>query len=283
MNERLIQVDGIEIRTDSFGRIDDPVVLLIMGAQSSLIWWEEEFCHRLAQTGRFVIRYDNRDVGVSTTYEPGQPDYTFEDMADDAIRVLNAYKIERAHIVGMSMGGMLAQMIALRRPERVLTVTLLSTSNFAPELPPMEERIMNFFSNLGEIDWTNEQSVVDFAVDRSKILAGSKHSFNENKVRALAKMEFARSSSMASIHNHALLAGGESYLTRTSEIKIPALVIHGTEDPIIPYKHGQNLANVLPGAVLLTLEGTGHELHEDDWDTVIESIARHTSKPDSFS
>lgn len=277
MNERFINADGINICTDSFGDPVNPAILLIMGAQSSMIWWEEEFCQRLSDTGRFIIRYDNRDVGRTTTYEPGQPDYTFEDMADDAIRVLDAYKMEKAHILGMSMGGMLTQMIALRHPERVLTITLLSTSNFAPHLPPMEEKIMDFFSKMGVIDWSNEHSVTEFAVERSRILAGSKHLFDENKVGILAKREFARSNNIASMSNHGLIAGGESYLARTSAINVPTLVIHGTEDPIIPYEHGENLANEIPGAVLLTLVGTGHELHYDDWGLVIDSISKHTS------
>ncbi|ADM70094.1 Rhodomycin D methylesterase DauP [Paenibacillus polymyxa E681] len=248
-----------------------------------MVWWEQEFCQRLAETGRFVIRYDNRDVGRSTTYEPGQPDYTFEDMADDAIRVLDAYKIEQAHIVGMSMGGMLAQMIALRHPVRVLTITLLATSNFAPDLPPMEEKVMDYFSNMGAIDWTNEQSVVDFVIGRSRILVGSKHALDEKKVYKLAKEEWKRSNNIASMNNHAMLSGGESYLARTGEITVPALVIHSTEDPIIPYEHGINLANEIPGAVLLTLEDAGHELHYDDWDLIIDSISNHTSIPNQFS
>ncbi len=283
MNERLIKVDGINLCTDSFGKPVNPAILLIMGAQSSLIWWEEEFCQRLADAGRFVIRYDNRDVGRSTTYEPGQPGYTFEDMADDAVRVLDAYKVEQAHIVGMSMGGILTQIIALRHPERVRTITLLSTSNFAPHLPPMEERIIDFFSNMGIIDWTNEQSVAEFAIERSRILVGSKHLFDEDKVAVLAKKEFARSNMMASMTNHTVLTGGESYLVRTSEIHVPALIVHGTEDPIIPYEHGKNLANEIPGAVLLTLEGTGHELHYDDWDLIIDAISKHTSIQNQFS
>ncbi|WP_276356092.1 alpha/beta fold hydrolase [Cohnella caldifontis] len=282
MNERFIKWDGIEICADSFGESMNPAILLIMGAQSSMIWWDEEFCRRLADGGRFVIRYDNRDVGRSTTYAPGQPGYTFEDMADDAVRVLDAYQIEQAHIVGMSMGGMLTQMIALRHPERVLTITLLSTSNFAPHLPPMEERIMDFFSNMGVIDWTDEQSVVRFAIDRSRILAGSKHSFQEEKMGSLAKKELARSRNIASMTNHALVTGGETYLARTSEIQVPALVIHGTEDPIIPYEHGIYLANVIPGSALLALEGTGHELHDGDWNVVIDAIIQHTSAANSF-
>lgn len=283
MSERFIQVDGVTICTDSFGNPVHPAILLIMGAQSSMVWWEEAFCQRLADAGRFVIRYDNRDVGRSTTYEPGQPGYTFEDMADDAVRVLDAYQVEKAHIVGMSMGGMLTQMIALRHPGRVLTITLLSTSNFAPHLPPMEERIMDFFSNMGTVDWTNKQSVAQFAKERSRILVGSKHRFDEEKVGILAEKEFERSTQVASMGNHALLAGGESYLVRTNEIDVPALVIHGTEDPIIPYEHGKHLAREIPGAVLLTLEGTGHELHYEDWDSVIHSILKHTSIPHLFS
>ncbi|SDT49903.1 Pimeloyl-ACP methyl ester carboxylesterase [Paenibacillaceae bacterium GAS479] len=277
MNELLVKVDGIELCTESFGNRDNPAILLIMGAQSSLVWWEEPFCQRLADTGRYVIRYDNRDVGRSTTYEPGHPDYTLVDMADDAIRVLDAYKIEQAHIFGMSLGGMLTQIIALRHPKRVLTITLLATSNFAPGLPPMEERVIEFFSNMGTIDLTNEQSAVDFAISRSRILVGSKHSFDENKVRYLAKEDFTRSHNTASMTNHALLTGGESYFARTSEINAPTLVIHGTEDPIIPYAHGENLVNEIPDAVLLTLERTGHELHYGDWDVVINSILKHTA------
>ncbi|MFD2611279.1 alpha/beta fold hydrolase [Paenibacillus gansuensis] len=276
MSEQLIKVDGIELCTESFGNPADPAVLLIMGAQSSMIWWETEFCERIAAEGRFVIRYDNRDVGRSTVYEPGQPDYTFEDMADDAIRVLDFYQVKQAHLLGMSLGGMLTQMIALRHPERILTITLLATSNFAPELPPMEEKVMEFFSNLGDVDWADEQSVVDYAVARSRVLVGSKHSFDEEKVRRLAGVEVKRGRNLASMTNHALLSGGESYLTRTGEIQAPALVIHGTEDPIIPYPHGQHLADVIQDSVLLTLEGAGHELHEDDWDVVIDSIVEHT-------
>ena len=277
MSERFVTIDGIEICTESFGEPANPAILLIMGAQSSLIGWEEEFCQRLADAGRWVIRYDNRDVGRSTTCEPGQPNYTFEDMVEDAVRVVDAYQIKQAHIVGMSMGGMLTQMLALRYPERILTVTLLSTSNFAPHLPPMEDKVMAFFSKMGAVDWTNKQSVVGFAVDRSRVLAGSKRLFDENKVSTLAAQEFTRSINPASMMNHALLSGGESYLTRTGEIDVPALIIHGTEDPIIPYEHAINLADEIPGSALLALEGAGHELHSDDWDIVIQSIANHTA------
>lgn len=277
MSEQLIKVNGIELGTESFGDPANPAILLIMGAQSSMIWWEDDFCRRLAENGRYVIRYDHRDVGKSTTYELGHPEYTFEDMADDAVHVLDAYGIEQAHIIGMSMGGMLTQILALRHPSRLLSITLISTSNFAPDLPPMEEKVMTFFANSGTINWTDDDEVVDFTVAKWKVLVGSKHPLDEAGITRLAREEVQRSSSMASMNNHGLVTGGESYLVRTGEIGLPTLVIHGTEDPIIPYAHGAALTKAIPGARILTLEGAGHEIHRDDWDAIIEAVMRHTS------
>lgn len=276
MTEQMVNRNGVELCTESFGNPADPAILLIMGAQASLVWWEEPFCQRLADAGRFVIRYDNRDVGRSTTFELGNPGYTFEDMADDAIHILDAYKIERAHIVGMSMGGIITQIIALRHPERVRTIGLLATSNFAPDLPPMEEKIVQFFSNVEELDWEKEQDVIDFSVAKWKVLVGSRHPLDEQRTYELATAEVKRSRKMANINNHALIPGSEPYLARTAEIAVPALVIHGTEDPIIPYPHGVALARTIPGAALVTLEGTGHELPQGDWDVIIGAILQHT-------
>ncbi|RAT97024.1 alpha/beta fold hydrolase [Brevibacillus sp. Leaf182] len=276
MAEQILKVNGVEICAESFGKPTDPAILLIMGAQMSMLWWEEEFCQRIADAGRFVIRFDNRDVGRSTTYEVGQPGYTFEDMADDAVHVLDAFGVQQAHFVGMSMGGMLTQMIALRHPERVQTITLHATSNFAPGLPPIDEKLMEFFSKMGEINWEDEQEVLAAAVASSKVLIGSKHPFDEARVRELAQIDIARSNHYASRNNHAFVTASEPYLLRTAEIAVPALVIHGTEDLLIPFAHALHLANTIPGAVLLTLEGTGHELPHGDWDVVIEAILKHT-------
>jgi pimeloyl-ACP methyl ester carboxylesterase len=276
MNEKIIKINNIHLCTESFGNRTDPAILLIMGATASMIWWEYEFCQRLADRGRYVIRYDNRDVGRSVTYPPGDPKYTFENMADDAIHVLDAYGIGNAHFAGMSMGGILTQIIALRHVQRVLSVTLISTSNFAPDLPPMDEKVMSYFTNTGAIDWTNEQQVISFTVGKWRILSGSKYPFDEKRITRLATEEARRAINLASMNNHGLVTGGESYLERTKKINVPALVIHGTEDPIIPYEHGVSLANVIPDAGLLTLEGTGHELPYGDWDQIINAILNHT-------
>ncbi|MGN7360664.1 alpha/beta fold hydrolase [Paenibacillus sp. SAF-054] len=277
MSERMLHMNNIEICTEGFGNPEHPAVLLLMGATASMIWWEDEFCRQLAATGRYVIRYDHRDTGRSITNAPGQPDYTFEDLTDDAIRVLDGYGIGQAHIAGMSMGGMLTQMIALRHPERVKSITLIASSNFAPELPPSEEKVDRFFANAGNVDWTNESEVVEFTVRKWEVLKGSKHPSDEHAIRHLAETEYRRAIDPASMMNHALISGGESYLTRTHEILVPALIIHGTEDPITPYEHGVHLAEVLPNSRLLTLEGAGHELHADDWPNIIQAINAHTS------
>ncbi|NRS20134.1 alpha/beta hydrolase [Brevibacillus sp. HB1.4B] len=281
MAEQILKVNGVEICAESFGKPTDPAILLIMGAQMSMLWWEEEFCQRVADAGRFVIRFDNRDVGRSTTYEVGEPGYTFEDMADDAVHVLDAFGVQQAHIVGMSMGGMLTQFIALRHPERVRTIILHATSNFAPDLPPIDEKLMEFFSNMGEINWEDEQEVLEVAVASSKVLIGSKYPFDEARVRELAQIDIARSNHYASKNNHAFVTASETYLMRTGEIAVPALVIHGTEDLLIPFAHALHLADTIPGAVLLALEGTGHELPHGDWDVVIEAILKHTQEKEA--
>jgi pimeloyl-ACP methyl ester carboxylesterase len=274
MKEKMIESSGIMICTESFGNHNNPTVLLIMGATSSLVWWEEEFCEQLAGKGLHVIRYDNRDVGRSITYTPGNPRYSFEDLADDAINILDAYGVEKAHIVGMSMGGLITQIIALRHPRRVLSISLIMTSNFDRSLPQRGNNLADFFSKNVIVDWSDEDQVVNYIVNRYKTLLGSKNKFDEEKIKKLVTMEVNRANNLPSMDNHSLIKGGGSYLARIKDIRVPTLVIHGTEDPIIPYEHGLFLSKTIPGAVLITLEGTGHEI-QSDRDTVIEAISKH--------
>ncbi|KKO53951.1 alpha/beta fold hydrolase [Paenibacillus sp. DMB20] len=279
MSERFIQAGEVRLCTEAFGKNTDPAILLIMGAQSSMIWWDRDFCRRLADTGHYVIRYDNRDTGRSTAYPPGQPDYTFEDMADDAIHILDAYGIAKAHFAGMSMGGLLGQIIALRHPERVSALTLIMTSNFAPHLPEMDGKVMKFFMEHASLNWSDRDAVVRFSLGKWKMLAGSKYPLDEDRTRILAREELERWDNPESMNNHGLVTGGESYLTRTSDIAVPTQVIHGTEDPIIPYPHGVHLAEAIPGAFLITLEGVGHELPKEEWNTLIDAISTFGQHP----
>ncbi|PGU52787.1 alpha/beta fold hydrolase [Bacillus cereus] len=282
MTEKIIKINEIDICTESFGNSANPTVLLIMGAMCSMIYWDEEFCKQLADTGRYVIRYDNRDVGRSTTYEPGSSHYTVVDMADDAIGVLDAYHIDEAHIVGMSLGGMIAQILALRNPQRVLSITLIASGIFGSEdnnrnLPPIDEKILAYHVNATKLNWSHEESVANYLVAGSALLCGSKHKFDEKRVYKQVEKEIKRANNLLSMFNHSLLKGDDSYEGKLKGINIPTLVIHGTEDTVLPYEHALALVNEISHAMLLTLEGSGHEIHFDDWDHIINAILNHTS------
>ncbi|WP_242223405.1 alpha/beta fold hydrolase [Bacillus cereus group sp. BfR-BA-01380] len=280
MGERILKINKVEICAESFGNPKDPAVLLIMGAMSSLDWWDEDFCLRLADQGRFVIRYDHRDLGRSTTYEPGTSNYTILDMADDAVGVLDAYSIKRAHIVGMSLGGLIGQILALRYPKRIFTLTLIASSVFGTEmekLPPMDQNILNYHAKSTSIDWSNQEAAISYIAGMWKTLAGSKP-YERERVYKLVQREVTRAKQLPSRFNHAMLQGGEDYYDRMGEISIPVLIIHGTEDPALPYEHGLALAKAIPHAELVTLDGSGHEIHSEDWEQTIESIVKLISQ-----
>ncbi len=281
MSENIYKINGIDICSDSFGDPHNPAVLLIMGAMCSMVYWDEEFCERLAETGKYVIRYDNRDVGRSSVYEPGSSHYTVEDMADDAAGLLDTYQINQAHIVGMSLGGMIAQILAIRHPQKVLSLTLIASSIFGSDdddrgLPPMDERILAYHATGATLDWSDDEAIAHYLVTGSGLLCGSKHIFEEDRTYKQARKEIKRASNLLSMFNHALLKGDASYEGKLTMIKVPTLVIHGTEDTVLPYEHALALVNEIPNAKLLTLEGTGHELHSDDWNSIISVISKHT-------
>lgn len=280
MQDKTIRRSGVELYTEAFGKPSDPAVLLIMGATASAVWWPESFCWKLAERGRYIIRYDHRDTGRSAKCPPGQIDYSVEDLADDAVGVLDGYEIERAHLVGMSLGGFLSQLIALKYPNRVQSLTLIASEPLGPgdpNIPAMDPKILAHHMKSGDLDWSNRELVLDHVVEAWRLLAGTTHPFDEVAVRALAAQDFDRTDNLLTSMNHGLLAGGERWFKRLDEVRVPALVIHGTEDPALNYAHGVALAKALPRATLLTLEGTGHELHRNDWSAIIDAIDRHTA------
>jgi pimeloyl-ACP methyl ester carboxylesterase len=270
----------VEICSQTIGRREDPAVLLIMGAMASMLWWPDEFCARLAGAGRFVIRYDNRDTGCSTGYEPGTATYTVDDLVEDAVAVLDEHGIERAHVIGMSMGGGLAQMVALEHPDRVASVTAISTSKVgAPdgELPGPSQEYMRHAAAWEELDWSDTAALADMLVREARALAGTRHPFDEAAARALITRDLARATDPRRLANHGDIGGDERPGRRTEDIAAPLLVIHGTADPLLPYQHGVALTEAVPGAELVTIEGGGHELHERDWDQILDAIVRHTA------
>ena len=284
MAERMIEANGVRLCTDAHGDPSDPPVLLVMGMSASLIWWEEEVCARLAGGGRFVIRYDHRDTGRSVTYGPGHPGYTVSELVSDAAGVLDAYDLAAAHVVGFSMGGGLAQLLALHFPERVRSLTLISTSPVTPAergLPPATDRLRRFYA-AARVDWSDESSVIDHLVEHWRALWGEARPYDEAHIRALVRHDVTRARNFAAAQNHALLPGEDDEAASCASlcsIAAPTLVVHGTDDPMFPLAHGGALADEIPGGRLLALTGAGHGLDPADWETVIEAILEHTTPP----
>jgi pimeloyl-ACP methyl ester carboxylesterase len=276
----MVLAKGVELCVQTFGDPESPAILLIGGAATSMDWWEEEFCERLASGPRFVIRYDLRDTGQSVSYEPGPPQYGGPDLVTDAVGLLDALRLARAHVVGMSMGGGIAQRLALDHADRVASLTLIATSPGGADLPPMSDELRAWFEEPPpEPDWSDRQAVVDYIVEDLRQHAGTLP-FDEEEMRAFAGRIVDRTVNIASsMKNHYLLEGDEPVGPRLGELTAPTLVLHGTEDPLFPYGHAEALAAEIPGARLLPLEGMGHELPPRPiWDQVVAAILDHTAE-----
>ncbi|WP_329112259.1 alpha/beta fold hydrolase [Streptomyces sp. NBC_01353] len=275
----MIDTDGVELCTEPFGDPSNPPVLLIMGTGASMLWWEEGFCRILAEGGRFVIRYDHRDTGRSVTYELGRPGYTGVDLVGDAVGVLDAYEIPAAHVVGVSAGGAIAQLLALDHADRVLSLVLISTSRAVAggrELPPPTEEFVRYVST-AQVDWSQAASVIEYLVEYSRVLAGGRRLFDETAARDLVRRDVERAHDFAAVRNHDSLQDGEQTREPLSSIAVPTLVIHGTADPMFPFGHGEALAEEIPAARLLALEGAGHGVDQVDWETIVRAILKHTA------
>ncbi len=279
MAERMIEANGVELCTEVFGDPTDPPVLLVMGSGGSMLWWEEGFCRLLADGGRFVIRYDHRDTGRSVTYTAGRPGYTAADLVSDAAGVLDAYEIAAAHVVGVSMGGALAQLVALDFPGHVRSLVLISTTQAVPGgrggLPGPTEAFSRFAAT-ATVDWSDRESVVGYIVEYSRVLAGDRRPFDEAGLRELVQHDVERARDFAAAQNHDLLPDDERVRDPLSSIAVPTLVVHGTADPMFPFPHGEALAEEIPGARLLALEGAGHGVERADWDVLAQAIIAHT-------
>ncbi|MFE6308055.1 alpha/beta fold hydrolase [Nocardiopsis sp. NPDC057823] len=283
--ELLLPSGDALICTQAFGSAQDPTVLLIGGAASSMDYWEDGFCARLAAAGRHVVRYDLRDTGRSTAYPAGAPAYTRKDLVADALAVLDGVGAHTAHLVGISMGADLAQRIALDHPGRVATLTLQSTTPGGtggpdrPELPPMEPRLRAVFADQGPgPDWSDREAAIEAMVEGERAFAGSV--FDAERSRALSARVYDRTADMAATQtNHWILEEDGSPDPDPAALTAPTLVLHGTEDPMFPLPHGRAMAAAVPGARLVPLPGVGHQYPPEPlWDLVLAEITAHTAR-----
>lgn len=280
--ERYAEDGDLRLCYQAVGDPADPTLLLIGGVGSSMDWWSADLCLALADRGRHVVRYDHRDTGRSTTCPPGAPDYTGRDVAEDALRVLDAVGAARAHLVGLSMGGVIAQELALEHPDRVASVTLMSTSRAvsAPDdvaLPPSDPALHGLWDGPSP-DPGDTDALVDAAVAEDRALTG-RGDFDEARTRAVAARSVARSTDPTAGTNHFAAESGAPFEGTLADLTVPTLVVHGAEDPLFP-GHGAALAAEIPGARLLVLDGVGHQVAPpSSWDVLLPALLEHTAEP----
>ena len=279
-----IKVNGVELCVETFGDPADPPVLLI---GVTMLSWPDGLCAAMA--GRYVVRYDLRDTGQSTFVDLDAPAYGLRDLVTDASELLAALDLGRTHVVGMGVGGFIAQLLALDHPDQVASLTLVSTRPVAPgpvdsDLPDHAPEVMEQLFGRPKPDWTDRDSVIDYMTGSARLTSGSR-GFDEQDVRAAAGSVFDRAGRTATAqrasHLGSMFAAIDCrprWRERLGQITAPTLVIHGTADPLFPYGHGEALAREIPHAELMSLEGVGHQVPPRAfWASVIPAVLRHTS------
>jgi pimeloyl-ACP methyl ester carboxylesterase len=281
----------LDIYYEDMGDPNDPAVLLIMGLGAQLLLWRTAFCEKLVNQGLRVIRFDNRDVGLSTKLRGQRVDasqyprmvrsflglrseavYTLEDMAGDAAAVLDHLDIDRAHIVGASMGGMIAQVFAARHSERTKTLAVIFSSNNQPGLPPPAPRAL-FSIIKGPPPGSPREVIIDNVVRVSKITGSPGYPAPEGRIRAEAIEGYDRAYYPAGIGRHfGAVLGSGSLVHYDRQITAPTVVIHGRADILMRPSGGRAVARAIPGARLVLFDGMGHELPEQLWDQIIGEL-----------
>jgi len=280
----------LDIYYEDMGDPNDPAVLLIMGLGAQLLLWRTEFCEKLVDQGLRVIRYDNRDVGLSTkvtgrhTGAPlvprmvrsflglrSQAVYTLEDVADDAAALLDHLKIDTAHIVGASMGGMIAQVFAARHKVRTKTLAIFFSSNNQPLLPPPGPR--QLLAILQRPKDATREAIIDNAVRVSRITGSPGYPAAEERIRAEAIEGYDRSYYPAGVGRHfAAVLGSGSLLRYDRLVSAPTVVIHGKADKLMRPFGGRAIARAIKGARLVLFDGMGHDLPRELWDDIVGEL-----------
>lgn len=260
---RSIAAGGITLATEAFGAAGDPAMVLVMGATASMLSWPEALCEALAAQGRFVLRFDHRDTGGSTTRAPGAPAYSVEDMAGDVLAVMDGWGVGAADVVGMSLGGYIAQVAALTAPARVRSLVLIGAEPLGwdgEELPGISPDFLAQFDRLSTLDWSDRDAVADFMLDAERLCAVDPALFDEAAERRRIERILDRTQSPQSAFNHGMVSLAGDWTGRAGEIACPVLVLHGARDPILPLPNGEAIARTIPGARLSVMDGVGHSL-----------------------
>ncbi|MGP4094613.1 alpha/beta fold hydrolase [Nonomuraea sp. KM90] len=286
------------IWSEEFGAATDAPIVLIMGSMSQGILWPDEFVGRLAAGGRRVIRYDHRDTGRSGTVDFAKEPYTWDDIKDDVLRVMDAHGLESAHLVGHSAGGLLGQLIAVERPERVRTLTVIGSSPLGggegqvimralmgqpqPEgsLPEPAPEFVDFFrAMIAAPPPADRRERIDGMIAEQRVLHGTALPFDEDAARRLQERIYDRARDLDAVANHRLAAMARPDFEPVGVlhlVKAPTLVIEGTHEPAKP-GHGALIAEAIPGARLMMVEGMGHTLPPEVHEELAAAVLAHTA------
>jgi pimeloyl-ACP methyl ester carboxylesterase len=286
--------NGIRLCYETFGDPGDPPMVLIMGLAAQMILWDDEFCAQLAARGFHVIRFDNRDIGLSTRFDGARTPsfaemllahttrlrfrvpYTLHDMAQDTVGLLDALGIRSAHVVGASMGGAIAQELAIAFPQRLRSMTSIMSSSGDPKLPRPEPRAL---ARLGKKVPLDREGYLREYVTTWSVLAGDHFPFDVERTLRQGAAGFERGINPPGVARQlmAIVASG-SRKKALRNVRVPTLVIHGTADPLVPVAAAHDLARTVPGAQLLLIEGMGHSFPREVWPRIIDAIARHAAE-----
>jgi pimeloyl-ACP methyl ester carboxylesterase len=282
---RRVRVGDVDLAYETFGDPSDIPVLLVMGLATQMIGWPDDFCRDLASRGLYVIRFDNRDIGLSTHLsEAGAPDvlalmsgavagvpYGLADLADDTAGLLEELGLDSAHLVGASMGGMVAQLVAIRHPERVRSLTsIMSTTGEAGVGGPSDAAVGVLLAPPAR----DRDGAVQRAVDTYRVIGSPGFEFDEDALRERAGLSFDRAYDPAGVARQ--LAAILTTADRTADLgklDVPALVIHGAQDGLVDVGGGRATAAAIPGAELMVIDGMGHDLPRAVWPRLVDAIA----------
>jgi pimeloyl-ACP methyl ester carboxylesterase len=281
--------NGIELEYELFGDEGAPPLLLVMGLGAQMIAWDDAFCTQLAGRGFRVIRFDNRDVGLSTKTDAPLPDimacfagdassanYTLDDMSDDAVGLLDVLGIPAAHIVGASMGGMIVQTIAIRHPDRVLSLcSIMSTTGALDVGQPTPEAMQELLRPVA----TTKEEYLEASVRSSRVIGSTGFPFDEHRARQRAEAHYDRCYHPMGVARQlaAIIASGDR-TDGLAKLSVPTVVIHGDADPLVTPTGGEATAKAVPDAEHVVIEGMGHDLPEGVWPAIIDAIVTNTKK-----
>ena len=287
--------NGIELYYESFGLDTNPVVLLIMGLDAQCVMWSDAFIEPIVNAGFRVIRFDNRDIGHSTwieNWKKTKPD-TLEDMALDTVGLLDFLKIEKAHIIGASMGGMITQRLAISHAQRVLSITCIMSTGFALdgqlEKSPFRKLFLKMAPKILKYvpvknRWTNHKTTVEGYLALYKFLSGTKYPFDVRyftEVFRYVILERKGQNPKARLQQFCAVVASGSRLNELHKINRPALIIHGTADKLVPISHSEKLAKNIKNATFIAMEGIGHEIPRAALSEYHELIFKHLQNANS--